>query len=399
MYLLPKNKSGFTLVEIMLAMTVFAIIMTSVLLAVENMSIARIKTENRVKLLEELYFFSEQLINNVKEWGTVDYEEYWNRRAYGDLVITWSITWNNIGWSYSGATGVGNYGSGGVLWGTNYGNGLYYCISNGGPRMGTGWCLWSNNNLGTQSGTNINVGYTWTYQRYGQYALQFIDYNSNIDIDWGDEDGNGSILGDEDDKDLWNWPIVLSGSTPELYLINPVDKTRMYFRYVVRQDSWTSTGCILYTTGANDGCMGNVQILKMRGVDYGYTHTGSATDGSAFDGKVDTWLLHNNWPGGVTIPSLERLATGSGNEWVDLFPNSINVKNLQFHVYPQKDPWFSWDARDCNGSSPPDCISPFIHPYVRIQMTVWFAWGTRRTLKNDDPTISVNTTVTLGDRE
>jgi prepilin-type N-terminal cleavage/methylation domain-containing protein len=67
MHLLPKNKSGFTLVEVMLAMTVFAIIMTSVLLAVENMSIARIKTENRVKLLEELYYFSEQLVNNVKE--------------------------------------------------------------------------------------------------------------------------------------------------------------------------------------------------------------------------------------------------------------------------------------------------------------------------------------------
>ena len=62
-----KNKSGFTLVEIMLAMTVFAVIMTSILLSVESLSIARIKTENRVKLLEELYFFSEQLVNNVKE--------------------------------------------------------------------------------------------------------------------------------------------------------------------------------------------------------------------------------------------------------------------------------------------------------------------------------------------
>jgi len=83
---LPKNKSGFTLIEIMLAMTVFAIIMTTVLLAVENMAIARIKTENRVKLLEELYFFSEQLVGNVKEGGTIDYEEYWNRKSYSDEV-------------------------------------------------------------------------------------------------------------------------------------------------------------------------------------------------------------------------------------------------------------------------------------------------------------------------
>lgn len=48
-------------------MTVFAIIMTSILLSVENLSIARIRTENRVKLLEELYYFSEQLASNIKE--------------------------------------------------------------------------------------------------------------------------------------------------------------------------------------------------------------------------------------------------------------------------------------------------------------------------------------------
>jgi hypothetical protein len=32
-------------------------------------------------------------------------------------------------------------------------------------------------------------------------------------------------------------------------------------------------------------------------------------------------------------------------------------------------------------------------------MTVGFSWGKRRVLKNDDPTISINTTVTLGDKE
>lgn len=397
MYLLPKNKSGFTLVEVMLAMTVFAIIMSSVLLAVENMSIARIKTENRVKLLEELYYFSEQLVNNIKEWGTVDYEEYWNRKAFWDIVLSWAIGTNPVLWAYSGATGVWNYGSGGVIWTPTYGGWVYYCVSGNwiGAKMGTGWCLAGSNNPSTQSGWTV-WSYSWKYQRYWQYALQFTDYNSNFDDDWGDEDGVRWILDDEDDKDLWNGPLVLSWATPELYLINPVEKTRMYFRYVVRQDTGTSTWCVLYTTGANEGCMGNVQILRMRGVDYGYTHSGSASDGSAFDGKVDTWLLHNNWPG--TWPAVPGgvLATGTWNEWVDLFPNSINVKSLQFHVYPQRDPWMSWDAKDCT-STP--CISPFIHPYVRIQMTVGFAWWKRRTLKNDDPTISINTTVTLGDKE
>lgn len=61
------GKQGFTLLELSLSMVIFAMLMTSVLLAVENMSIARIKTDNRVALLQELYFFSEQLVTSVKE--------------------------------------------------------------------------------------------------------------------------------------------------------------------------------------------------------------------------------------------------------------------------------------------------------------------------------------------
>ena len=56
-----KNNKGFTILELMISMTLFAMILTSVIVAVENLSIARIKTLNRVALLEELYFFSEIL--------------------------------------------------------------------------------------------------------------------------------------------------------------------------------------------------------------------------------------------------------------------------------------------------------------------------------------------------
>ncbi len=90
-------------------------------------------------------------------------------------------------------------------------------------------------------------------------------------------------------------------------------------------------------------------------------------------------MLHPDWTGtGPTIPG-GRLATGHESEWVDLFPNNINVKKLEFTLYPLKDPWLSWDARDCGATA--GCISPFIHPYVRLQMNVGFSWGKRRALK------------------
>lgn len=394
---MKKNKIWwFTLIEIMLAMTVFAGIMTAVLLSIETLSVTRVKTENRVKLLEELYFFNEKLISEIKNGGTLDFEEYWNRKSLGSSILSGSITAGMIWWTYIEATGVGNYGSGGVIGSNTYGDWLYYCLSGNASKMWTGWCLTGFNNPTTLSGWTPQ-DYTNKYQRFGEYNLQFIDYNYNADNDGGDEDGMGWILDDEDDRDIGNGPIVLSGSTPELYLTNPTEKTRVFFRYIVRQDPGTSTGCVISATGmTNEWCMWNVQVLKMNWLDIGYTHSGTASDGSAFDGKVDTWVLHPDWSNWVSIATGDKLATGTGNEWVDLFPNSINVKSLRFNIFPQKDPWLSWSDQDCNTSSPANCISPFIHPYVRLQMSVWFSWGKRRVLKNDDPTISINTTINLG---
>ena len=84
-------------------MTVFATIMIAVLQSVQNMSFVRIKTENRVKLLEELYFFSETLVSNIKDGGSLDFEEYWNRNSFSTTIGTGH---------YMFPSGVGNYGSG-----------------------------------------------------------------------------------------------------------------------------------------------------------------------------------------------------------------------------------------------------------------------------------------------
>ncbi len=165
---LLQNHKGFTIFELMLSMTIFSLIMTSVLLSVENLSIARIKTDNKVVLLEELYFFSENLITAIKEGGIIDYEEYWNRKSYNTQTATGH---------YLRPSGFGNYGQGGSLGTSTFGSKLYYCRSEGTgttTQIGTGGCLTGLNTIGNMSGT---------YQRYGEYAEQFIDYNGNGDSD------------------------------------------------------------------------------------------------------------------------------------------------------------------------------------------------------------------------
>ena len=387
---------GFTLVEIMLGMTIFATIMISVLVSVQNMSFARIKTENRVKLLEELYFFSEKLVTSIKEGGILDYEEYWNRNSYS------TIEWTG---HYMFPTGVGNYGS----WWTidaiippNYWFGFYLCRSwiwwiN---RMWTGWCLTTKND-----GPDFN--YSGSYQRYGEYALQYTDYNGNADDDaggfsiWpGDEDLDGNIVGDEDDKDIGDGPNVLSWALTELYLIDKEANTRTFFRWIVRPDPNAPGGTVCIQSGANtwSGCVGNIQVLKLRGFDLGFNHTGNLLPGNKdFDGIIDTWVCHLDWicSWPTLPPGYGNIATWRDSEWVDIFPDTVNVKSIKFIAYPKKDPWSAWGAPDAAQWT--DEISPFIYPYVRVELTLWFAWWKRRALQWDDPTISITTSMSLAD--
>lgn len=91
---------GLTLVELMVSMAVFSLIMISTLASVQSMTAARIKSMNRITLVEQLYFFSEQFFTEIKNRGTIDYEEYWNRMAQNT---------DTSSGHYVQPSGVGNY--------------------------------------------------------------------------------------------------------------------------------------------------------------------------------------------------------------------------------------------------------------------------------------------------
>ncbi len=388
---LLKNNRGMTLVELMVSMTIFAIIISAVLLTIQYMSIARINTAHRMSLTQELYFFQEQLFTAIKDGGTIDFEEYWNRKVFSEETGSGH---------YTKKSGFGNYGRGGDG-GTSFGALPYLCRSGSGtPIMSTGWCLTVGLN---DSGQNQS----WTYQRFGQYALQFIDHNYNRDNDMGDEDGTGGIQHDEDDRNLWDGPLVYTGWVAELYLINPDTKVRTAFRWVVRQDPDAPKNIgdcqVIDGTNNNKGlilsgsCLGNVQMLRMHGKDFGWNHDWSGT--GAYDGVTDTWVCDPKWqcPETVTAGNSNKwtIATWDDVQWVNLFPSTINVKNLRFELYPQKDPYLAVAAPDAAQWS--DEISPFIHPYLRITVDLGFSHAERRALKTINPSLSSTTTISLDD--
>lgn len=68
------------------------------------------------------------------------------------------------------------------------------------------------------------------------------------------------------------------------------------------------------------------------------------------------------------------MATGKDEEWINLFPADINVRNFRINIYPKKDPWLAAADNDCpQDNSNPQCVSPFIHPYVRFTLELGFA--------------------------
>lgn len=110
---IKNRKRGMTLVELIIGMVIFSLIMISVMASVHSMTVARIKNMNRIALTEELYFFSEQLFSEIKNGGTLDFEEYWNRKMVDEGVpLTTDILSRG---HYKKPTGLGNFGNGGDL--------------------------------------------------------------------------------------------------------------------------------------------------------------------------------------------------------------------------------------------------------------------------------------------
>jgi len=78
-----RNKKAFTLFEVTLVIALFSIIVVYAFSSLVNLSVLRASIMSRVELEEDLYFFVEQLATTIKEGGSIDYEEYWNRQVVG----------------------------------------------------------------------------------------------------------------------------------------------------------------------------------------------------------------------------------------------------------------------------------------------------------------------------
>lgn len=95
--------SGFTLIEMMISITLFSGILLATFSAFGNITQMKNKVVSDVDVYEQLYVAVENLTSVIKDGGDIDYEEYFNRSLMGTSLS---------GGHYVTSSGFGNFGDG-----------------------------------------------------------------------------------------------------------------------------------------------------------------------------------------------------------------------------------------------------------------------------------------------
>lgn len=120
----------------------------------------------------------------------------------------------------------------------------------------------------------------------------------------------------------------------------------------------------------------------MRGRDLGKTHSATGQTVGLYDGLLDTWLCHEDY----NCANANNVASGVDSEWVDLFPNTVNVQALDFFISPNKNPEYAWQE----GTDDIKAAES-----VSMVVTIGHSWERRKQIKTSNPFVRVSTTVNL----
>jgi len=362
---------AFTLIEIMVWILIVSIVMIWWFQALSAVTIWKVRLIQKTDIQKESFYFTQKLFEMIKKWWTIDYEEYFNRK----------VIWNTIfsSWHFDKLSWFWNYWTWWTILTNTYGWGFYYCTSWNWVQMWTWWCY--NNSL-----NNSLFDFTWHQQRYWQYSLQFVDYNSNFNDDGWDENSDWKIRGDDDDEYIWDWPTTFTGwlDLTELYLLSWDKKIRTIFRWNVEKDSdspssvWCSLNNLNEVTWS--GCLWTIEYLKLEWKDWWINHNKNGP--TAYDWLIDTWIINSEFDWWWDI------AWENDINWVPLFPKTINVSEFKVYAYPNKNIWFAWNNND---------TSVNISPYIVLKFKLKPSWISRKKIHWAWQELDFSMTINLSD--
>lgn len=368
-----KNNKAFTLIEVLIWILIMTIVIIWWFQALSAITLWKIKLIEKTDTTKDAFYFSEKLFEEIKRGWTIDFEEYFNRK------VTWNTNFSSG--HYSIPTWFWNFWNLWSVWSPTYWDWFYYCRS-------TTTTMW----IGGCYSDNIfnNLAVSGWLQRYGQYAFQFIDYNSNLNIDWWlywDENWDSNIRWDDDDENIWEWPTVFTWWTDarEIYLISWDRKKRTLFRWNWKVDpNKPSTSTCDWTSATFwTWCLGTVEFLKLEWKDWWLSHNSWSTSTWSFDWIIDTWIIDKEFTGWAEIIAW---STWTGY-WQPLFPDSISVTDFEVYMYPNTNNTYSWKTSS----------SSQVNPYLKIKLSLSPSWKKRWAMKWEIPEINLLTTINLTD--
>ncbi len=307
---LNKKQRGFTIIELMVAISVLTIISlfgANIYLSYTQ-SARNLKANNLI--YEEGRFLMEKIVKEIRRGG-IDYEEYFNQSNDGLPGLTSPLL----------EVGVlpANLGELGEL-------GHNYC----------------------------------------QYDRAFYTAGNDGLMPSDDDESQGTL-------NPGYLPAINTPLQENLYLINNAGDERTYFTRVERDVSGNTIGKIgmLKLIGRDFGTDGIDSLDSYNGEQP--TDTDCRPDDRENDGLIDTWHCHPDFNcyrevdiNGTDFPICDGYAhvaindvSHVGHSFEDISPNAINILDLNFVISPSEDPWKAYENNGVQNQ-----------PYITIQMTI-----------------------------
>ena len=346
-----KKKWGFTLLEVIIAITSFFLLLAVILNIYTRMIKLKYNIQARTNVTQDTYFAIEKINLLLKDY-TIDYEEYFNRKNVGCDTYTEPFTRNVWADGHCNlSTAYGNYSNIDQI--PSAERKIYFCSSTNSPEEYTPQRVIKEPLVQDGSGC-LNTG----QQSFGQYRRQFRDVKNDVD----------SVLGawnDDDDENVMKWPSAIEDITgdQELYLISQDGKSRIFIRRALVESGdfnndetpWSGDSEKRYT----------LQILKLRWFDAGNNHDFDVNNSSwVYNGKIDTrtcdyaqWFVCQ-WSGIGNLYPWYNIPLDQNDGRVNLFQKNITISDRNIIIFPTKNPQYALAENSAQ-----------VNPYFTVNIT------------------------------
>lgn len=354
-----KKRLGFTLLEVIIAVTSFFLLLVIIVNIYTNMIKLKYNIQARTNVIQDSYYTIEKINLLLKDY-TIDYEEYFNRK---------NVWCNSSNSDFTRDVGTTGYCENFTAYGNNSNinqvpsteRKIYFCSSTNTDETIPQRVL---PNTEVQNGSwCLNTG----QQSFGQYGWQFRDVKNDVD----------SVAGawnDDDDENVMKWPSAIDNptNTQELYLISQDGKSRIFIRRALIESGDFNNDGIAWSGDSEKRY--TLQILKLRWFDAGNNHDFDTNNSSGvYDGTIDTracdyaqgFMCHGNWI--WSLYTWYKLPSDQNDGWVNIFQKNITISDRNLIIYPTKNPEYALAENNIQ-----------INPYFTINLTSKLYWQIRR---------------------